>query len=307
MTNGSAPPSAEQELLRLTRALWAAGEMVHDATYFAPQTRAEADRAGLRGGWMAYFGFRAAPLGAVSAATVCATFYGFAPAMVARSVPDVWAYASPETLLAARLRAVDAALTGALRPGAPDGVPVSALRRAADLAVTAAAAADVAGRPLAAANAALPVPEAPHLALWQALTTLREHRGDGHVALLVCERIDPVESHVLAAASGRAPAEMLRANRRWGEDDWHDAERRLQARGWLTLDASLTDEGAAARARLEDATDRLAAGPYRALGPTGAAELLDLLTPLAHRLVGAGVVPLPNPTGVAWTAAPDPS
>jgi Helix-turn-helix family len=41
---------------------------------------------------------------------------------------------------------------------------------------------DCAGRVLAAANAALPVPADPLARLWHAVTVLREHRGDGHAA-----------------------------------------------------------------------------------------------------------------------------
>ncbi|MDQ1676755.1 MAG: hypothetical protein QOC93_1899 [Actinomycetota bacterium] len=289
----------------LVRRAWQLGEIVHDVTYFAPETRAAGGAFGLPSGWMTYFGCRAAPLGAVSAATVAATFYHFAPAMVARSVPEVWRYATPEQLLHARLAAVDTALRRVLAGwgggnGGLVGEVVTRLGRAAELAVRAAVAVEPAGRPLAAANAALPIPAAPHLALWQALTTLREHRGDGHVVLLVARGIGPVEALVLAAASGRAPAVLLRENRRWTGDEWREAERSLAARGWLDDSGALTPAGAAAREDLESATDELAAAPYRALGEDGVAELVAELWPVADRLVASGTVPVPNPVGVTW-------
>jgi hypothetical protein len=225
--------------------------------------------------------------------------------MVARSVPEVWRYATPEQLLHARLAAVDTALRRVLAGwgggnGALVGEVVTRLGRAAELAVRAAVAVEPAGRPLAAANAALPIPAAPHLALWQALTTLREHRGDGHVVLLVARGIGPVEALVLAAASGRAPAVLLRENRRWTGDEWREAERSLAARGWLDDSGALTPAGAAAREDLESATDELAAAPYRALGEDGVAELVAELWPVADRLVASGTVPVPNPVGVTW-------
>jgi hypothetical protein len=297
----------------LVRRAWQLGEVVHDLTYFAPETRAAGEALDLRGGWMTYFGCRAAPLGAVSAATVTATFYTFAPAMVARAVPDVWRYATPEQLLHARLTAVDAALrrvlggmSGTNGSGGPgwrgSGSGGNAgLDRAAELAVRAARL-EPAGRPLAAANAALPVPALPHLALWQALTTLREHRGDGHVALLVTRGIGPAEALVLAAASGRSTAVQLREYRGWSEDEWRDAERSLAARGWLDDDGAITPAGAAAREDLERATDELATAPYRALGEDGVAELATGLRPLADRIVASGSVPIPNPVGVPWPA-----
>jgi hypothetical protein len=292
----------------LVRAAWQAGEIVHDLTYFAPETRAATAALGIRGGWTSYFGCRAAPLGAVSAATVTAVFYNFAPAMVARSIPDVWRFATPEQLLHARLVAVEAAMRRVFAGAAPgrDRGPAggestaAGFDSAAELAWRAATAADTAGRPLAAANAAQPMPAAPRLVLWQALTTLREHRGDGHVALLVARGIGPVEAHLLAAGTGRSTAEDLRVNRRWDAGDWQAAERSLAARGWLTADGKLTPAGVAAREDLEDATDELAAGPYEALGADGTAELVELLRPLADRIVRTGAVPVPNPVGVSW-------
>jgi hypothetical protein len=287
----------------LVRRAWQLGEVVHDLTYFAPETRAAGEALDLRGGWMTYFGCRAAPLGAVSAATVTATFYTFAPAMVARAVPDVWRYATPEQLLHARLTAVDAALRRVLagRFASNGSGGDAGLDRAAELAVRAVPV-ESAGRPLAAANAALPVPALPHLALWQALTTLREHRGDGHVALLVARGIGPVEALVLAAASGRSTAAQLRENRGWGKEEWRDAGRSLAARGWLDDDGARTPAGATAREGLERATDELATAPYRALGEDGVTELAAELRPLADRIVASGSVPIPNPVGVPWPA-----
>jgi hypothetical protein len=282
----------------LVRRAWQVGEIVHELTYFAPEVRAATGALGVRGGWMSYFGCRAAPLGAASAGAVEAVFYNFAPVMVRRSVPDIWRYATPEQLLHARLAGVGAAMRRVF--AGPDGPAEDTLGAAADLAVRAAAAAEVAGRPLAAANAALPVPTAPPLALWQALATLREHRGDGHVALLVSRGIGPVQAHVLAAASGRSTAEALRTNRQWEAAEWTRAERALVERGWLGADGSLTPDGARERESLEVATDELAAGPYRAIGEAGTEELVRLLRPLAERIVAVGAVPVPSPVGVPW-------
>jgi hypothetical protein len=48
----------------------------------------------------------------------------------------------------------------------------------------AAAACTPEGRPLYAGNANLSWPDSPHLVMRQALTLLREHRGDGHICTL---------------------------------------------------------------------------------------------------------------------------
>ena len=145
---------------------------------------------------MSYFALRAAPLGAAPPEVIAALFYGFAPRLVARAVPDTWKVASPERFLAVRLEAVDAALHRLL--GA-DVLRSADVAEAAELAREAALAAPTAGRALGAANAALPWPEPPHLVLWHAQTVLREQRGDGHVAALLTAELDPVES--LASAS----------------------------------------------------------------------------------------------------------
>src|SRR4029453_1982487 len=84
------------------RALWQRIETIHAVTYFDPLATEATTAAGLTGFWMGYFGARAAPMGAVNAGVVEATFFNFAPGFVRRWVPDVWERASPATLLAAR-------------------------------------------------------------------------------------------------------------------------------------------------------------------------------------------------------------
>ncbi|HEY0640347.1 MAG TPA: hypothetical protein VGD67_22180, partial [Pseudonocardiaceae bacterium] len=94
----------------VARRLWVLFETYHDVTYFTPESRAETDALGCRGGWMGYFGLRAAPLGAAGPERVTEVFHSFHPRMVARALPDAWAAAPPAEFLAARLRGVDGAL-----------------------------------------------------------------------------------------------------------------------------------------------------------------------------------------------------
>src|SRR6185312_12135998 len=168
------------------RRLWALGEPLHALVYFAEECQAAGERAGLTGFWQTYFALRAAPLGPVGPAVVTATFYNFAPAFVARRVPAVWAAVTPAGALEARLRGADAALR---RVFGQEWIGSAEVAEAAKLTAVAAAAVDLPGRPLAAANSAVPLPEEPHLLLWQSLTTLREHRGDGHVIALAQREI----------------------------------------------------------------------------------------------------------------------
>ena len=92
------------------RRLWALAEPYHALTYFAAESRDAAEACGLRGFWRGYFAMRAAPLGPVGPAVVTAVFYNFAPAFVARAVPEVWDAAPPAVALEARLAGIDAAV-----------------------------------------------------------------------------------------------------------------------------------------------------------------------------------------------------
>jgi hypothetical protein len=279
------------------RLLWALGEPFHALTYFADEARAAGEAAGLKGFWQSYFAFRAAPLGAVGPEVVTAVFYNFAPAFVARRVPAVWDAVPPAAALDARLVGVDAAARRVLGEEWPRSAEAA---EAAVLAGAAAAAVDEPGRPLAAANTAVPAPEEPHLALWQALTTLREHRGDGHNAALLQREVDGISAHVLAAAAGRSSREWLMRARGWEDAAWDDAVTRLTARGWLAQ-GELTADGLARMAAIEADTDRLALGPWRVLGDTGCDRLVELLVPIRRAVLDAGLWPDHNPIGV-----PDP-
>ncbi|MGY1814885.1 SCO6745 family protein [Blastococcus sp. SYSU D00820] len=280
------------------RRLWVLGEPFHALTYFADECRAAGEAAGLRGFWTTYFALRAAPLGPVGPEVVTATFYNFAPGFVARRVPAVWESVTPAAALEARLAGVDAAVRRVLGdewPTSDDAV------EAMELAARAAAAVDVAGRPLAAANTALAVPGEPHLVLWQALTTLREHRGDGHNVALLQREVSGLGAHVLAAAAGRTSRDWLLRARGWTEDEWDAAAAELAGRGWLD-GGELTSEGLAMVAAIEADTDRLALGPWRALGDPGCDRLAELLLPVRRAVVVAGDWPTGNPIG-----APEPS
>ena len=243
---------------------------------------------------MGYFASRAAALGAASPGLVTAVFFNFHPGMVARALPDAWALASPDDVLAARLRTVDVALRRLI----PAHVGSAEEAEAAALAREAAEAPALAGRPLFGALRSLPWPEEPHLALWHACTLLREHRGDGHVAALTAAGVDGCEAHVTIVAAGHVPRETLQVNRKWSDDDWAAAEDRLRSRGWLDDAGALTEAGRAGRAEIEDRTDALAEEPWTALGPERTGRLLSLLAPMARAINDAGGVPVPNPVGV---------
>jgi hypothetical protein len=277
----------------VARRMWTLFEPVHVVTYFSAEALSAFTGAGLRGFWRGYFAGRAAPLGTVGAAPVTASFFNFAPPMVARALPGVWELITPQDALAVR----SAGAVAALRRLA--GGREAEVAAAADLLLRATDGLDCAGRVLAAANAELPVPEDPAAGLWHASTLLREHRGDGHFAALVAAGIDGCEALVLRAGSaegGGPTREQLQPLRGWTDEDWEQAAARLTDRGWLNANGTVTPDGAAARQAVEDATDLAAARPWARLGADATGELAALLSPIA--VACATVLPFPNPVGV---------
>jgi hypothetical protein len=266
-------------------------EPIHALTYFAPEARAATEAIGLRGFWRGYFAGRLAPLGGVDAPVATAVLFGFSPTMVARGVPGIWSLAEPEQAIAARLTGVDPVLRRVW-----DGAE-AAVQRAASALYETCRSVPVAGRPLFAANAALPWPDEAHLVVWHACTLLREHRGDGHVAALTAAGLDGCEALVTHAAAGGAPLAALRDNRGWTDEEWDAARARLTARGWLA-DGRLTQAGVTARADIEDATDLGAERAFAALDDRAGERLVADLSELAARVVATGIVPYPNPIGV---------
>ncbi|NJC15055.1 hypothetical protein F4558_004881 [Micromonospora profundi] len=278
---------------RTARLMWTHFEAVHAVTYFHPRARAAYEAVGLRGYWRGYFAGRSAPLGATEAAPVIAAFFTFAPPMVSRALPAVWRLATPTEALRARL-------TGAVQALAEltYELPEAHLMETADLLEEAATAAQTAGRVLGAANAALPIGEYPLARIWQAATTLREQRGDGHVAALVAAGLDPVETLAWKVAVGMSPVNLL--GRGWTEEQWHAACERLTQRGWLAPDGTATEQSRADFQAVEDATDRAAEHPWLALGVDRTDRLRELLEPIArscHTLIPPdspiGLPPLP--------------
>ncbi|MFH9430717.1 hypothetical protein ACH4JZ_20850 [Streptomyces sp. NPDC017615] len=277
------------------RQLWHLLEPFHALLYYAPEVEREMAALGFgtEDRWPAYFPLRAAPLGEVGPERVASAFYSFSPRMVAAHMEPAWGIAGPREVLAARMRGIDRAYRAVLG----DRVEGADLAEAAALARRAAESAGTGGRPLAAANAELPWPEAPHLQLWHAATILREHRGDGHLAALLIAGLDPVESLVSFAAIGAASVERFRS-RGWSHEEWTAARERLAVRGLVEPDGTATQEGRALRRRIEDHTDRLAAAPWQSLGRADADRLADLLGDHWVAVLSSGLLPSESTLGI---------
>ncbi|MQS39231.1 hypothetical protein FFZ77_27735 [Streptomyces katsurahamanus] len=268
------------------RDLWTLFEPIHAVTYFSPEAVDAFEEAGLRGFWRGYFAGRSAPLGMAGPEPVAAAFCSYAPSMVAQALPSVWEVVTPEQALDVRRSGARAALARLL-DGQREGV-----ERAAVLLAEAAEAADLTGRPLTAANAALPWPDDPLDRLWHAATILREHRGDGHVAAQLVADVDGCE--ILALRVGiDLPRSELQPYRGWSDGEWDAAVRRLVGRGLLTGDGKATEAGRRTLAGIEEGTDRAAFRPWAA---ADLPRLTDALEPLARTV--AATLRFPNPIGL---------
>lgn len=271
---------------RANRAL----EPLHALSYFAAEVHDALVGVGLRPGRMTYFASRAAAMGQVSAGVVAATFYNFNPELVAKHIPRAWGLAGRDEILAARLAGVEQAyrrLLGEQLLASPEVAELAELARDAIEGIGAE------GRPLYAGHAELDWPEPVALQLWHAVTLLREHRGDGHLAALVRRDLNGIDAIVSHTATGRgfvaAQAQMLRG---WSDEQWQNSIDRLRARGVLNADGvSLTEAGLQLRQQVEDNTDEMAIPPWQQLGAAKAERLIELAKPIARVAVANGAFP----------------
>ncbi|MGC0336283.1 SCO6745 family protein [Streptomyces sp. SLBN-8D4] len=262
---------------------------LHAAHYFSPDLGKELAAIGVTHPRAVNFAVRAAALGPVGPGAVTAAFYNYKHELVAEHVPAVWRTATPEQVLAARVRAVDATLRRLL---GDETVTSDGMAEAARLALRAAEGCSRAARPLYSAHADLPVPEEPHLAFWHAATLLREHRGDGHLAALMAAELDGLEALVTHTATGRGMTpSWVFTTRGWTRQEWDAAVERLRGRGLLDADGELTERGLALREEVEAETDRLDRAPYEHLGPEGVRRLTELAVGFARTAMAAGAYP----------------
>jgi hypothetical protein len=273
--------------------MWQLLETIHALTYFATESVAALQATGLRGFWMAYFAARSAPMGPASVAVVEATFFNFSPRLVRRAIPDAWSFATPDAVLEARWAGAAGALSAHTTPHT-----ASEVRRASELLSVALESLTTDGRALAAANAALPMPDDPLASLWQRTTTLREHRGDAHVAALVCAGLTGLEAHLTLVGAGVVSRAVIQDARGFTDAEWDAAHRGLVERDVLGEDGTLSVAGAEMRRAVEALTDSLALAPWAHLGEQGCDELEGALRPLAASISATGVIPALNPMGL---------
>src|SRR3954464_3182185 len=269
----------------VARRLFELTEPISLVNFFSPEPNDSMASLGFRTYWDGYFAGRSAPLGRGPAEVVHAAFYNFAEGEVARHIPKVWGTTTPEAAHAAREHGCVAALRRILG----DLVDTPGLARGAELLAQASIGAPTEGRVMYAGLRALPVPEEPVTRLWHAANMLREHRGDGHIAALVSERIGGTEAHVLSALDmGVYPAESFGRIHHLPRARLAEVMDGLRDRGLVDASGRFTDAGRATKARIESQTDALAEAPYGGLEPVELDQLIALLGPICRRLEATG-------------------
>ncbi|MGI8720643.1 MAG: SCO6745 family protein [Geodermatophilaceae bacterium] len=262
---------------------------LHSLIYFAPEAEQAFTEIGLRPGRMTYFASRAAPMGAVSAGVVTATFFNFNPDLVARHIPRAWTLADPKTIVATRFQLADKVLRRLLGDDIAESEEVA---EAATLAKRAAQACSPQGRPLYAAHAELEYPTQPLPSLWHSITLLREYRGDGHLAALLDARLSGLDALISHQATGKGfTQEFAQASRGWSAELWAAGIAGLQERGLIDQTGGLTEAGQELRQGIEDRTDEMGREPYDSLGESDLARLTELGRGFTRRAQAAGAFP----------------
>jgi hypothetical protein len=278
-------------------AYWAAAEPFTIAALFTPEARALVEGVGLPAR-SAYWVMRSAPLGAAHPTVVTAAFHGFPLDTIEVVLPGAWLAISPAAAVEGTHRAVagSSARQFAEHPGA------ARVEASADLLTEIVAELDTTGRPLAAANQAVEPPDEPWARLWRAMNTLREYRGDAHVATLVAADLDVVEAQVVMAAwaGERLQLERLRQSRNLTDELWTEARARLRERGLLTSESSLTTAGHELRDGIEASTDIATARPFRRLGADRTEQIWQFVGDLSSSLIDTGQMITVTPVGAPW-------
>ena len=244
---------------------------------------------GLRVAPHQYFASRLAAAGEVTHGVAVSLLFGFAPDYVAQAVPDVWGIVDAKSVVDARTKGAESTLRRILG----DVWNGSEIERANSIAQDMIQQLSFAGKPMAAAQNDVPQPELAGLQLWRACTILREYRGDAHWAATAAAGIDSVECHILHAADGAMPEDLLHRVTGWNDPEWEAAKERLRSRGLLKNSGTileLTDAGAEVKLFIEHSTDSGSSLPVSVAGEKQTTELIELMKPWISAIMDADVI-----------------
>jgi hypothetical protein len=230
----------------------------------------------------AYFTSRGSVMGQVPGEVVAAAFAVFNPAAVVPSVTHGWTLTDAATVCRARDDGATAQLVRIL------GDEPAGLSRVTELLARACEPLRPEGRPLYSGLRSLADPPHPLGRAWRLGDLLREYRGDSHTAAWVSAGLDATEIGLLTELWLGLPLRTYVRTRAWSDADLDAATERLAARRWLDeTGTGFSEAGRAARAEVEDATDRQVEPSVRALGDD-LDELVDRLTAWSDTIRAAG-------------------
>lgn len=206
---------------------------------------------------------------------------------------SAYALLTPEAYLDLRATSAATALRR-LVPSIEDEVSAS---RNLEVLESANSSCDPAGRPLFAGNLAVSPRVDRVERLWQHCTTMRDFRGDGHVAALTAAGLTATEALCLFATDSAMPLTVFEQSRGWSADDLALSRARLEDRD-LIDDSGVTSSGRRLREDIERTTDDLAAALTLHLDATQREAMMATLNPIALSIATTGLIPFPNPIGL---------
>jgi hypothetical protein len=228
----------------------------------------------------AYFCSRGSVLGQVPGEVIASAFGVFNPAVVVPAVDAGWALTDAETIAAARTRGATAQLVRIL------GAEPTGLARVTELLTRAVVPLRPEGKALFAGQLSLGLPGDPMGDAWRRADTLREFRGDAHIAAWTTAGFDATEIGLLTELYWGLAMRTYVRSRAWSDDDLDHAEGRLRERGLLEGDG-LSKLGWAQRDAIEVATDEQCRPIIDALGDD-LDEVIAVMEPWGDAIRAAG-------------------
>ncbi len=282
---------------KVARTMWSTSEPFVATGLICVEGLTAATELGIPKG-AAFFAVRGAPMGAANTAIFAAAFHGFALERLQDGLTAAWAATTPQAVIEATHQAIPKM---ALRVFG-DSQNIDSIDRVGSLLAQLVANLDVSGRPLAAGNKAVTSPSEPWAKLWRAWNTLREYRGDAHIATLVASNLTVDEAQVLSATWGSAKydVELLRKTRGLDDPRWAAAQSQLMNRDLLNSDGSITDAGTALRDDIELRTDAACMNAWNQLSDSALEDVRSVTYALSAHIIDAELFPVRSAVGAPW-------
>ena len=246
----------------------------------------------------AFFAVRGAPMGAATPAIFASAFHGFTLDRLRDGLTAAWEATTPLAVIESTHTAIPMMAERVFG----ESQNLQEIDRVGSLLAQIVSQLDVSGRPLAAGNKAVTSPAEPWAKLWRAWNTLREYRGDAHVATLVANNLTVDEAQVLSATWGatKYDVELLRSTRGLDDTRWELAQAQLIARGLLDAEGSISQAGMNLREDIEQKTDEACMNAWNQLSMGELEDVRQVTYQLSAHIIEAGLFPVRSAVGAPW-------